>query len=280
MVRPAAYRAAVGLVMKEFDMSLRRACRALGFPRSSWHYQSQRPVPVELIEKLHALASKRPSWGYRMLHAMLRRAGHAVNHKRVYRLYRQEGLTVRRRKHKHRVAMARTVLPAPARPNERWSMDFVSDATWGGRRFRVFVVVDDFTREVLALVVDTSLGGARVARELDAIAATRGLPEMIVMDNGPEFTSKALDGWAYQRGVKLHFIRPGKPVENAFVESFNGKLRNECLNQHWFIDLAEARRVVGEWRVDFNEVRPHSSLDGMTPKEYAEAHLGLTSRVA
>ena len=151
MVRPAAYRAAVGLVMKEFDLSLRRACRALGFPRSSWHYQSQRTVPVELIEKLHALASKRPSWGYRMLHAMLRRAGHAVNHKRVYRLYRQEGLTVRRRKHKHRVAMARTVLPAPARPNERWSMDFMSDRLADGRAFRVLTVVDQFSRETLPI---------------------------------------------------------------------------------------------------------------------------------
>jgi putative transposase len=177
-------------------------------------------------------------------------------------------------------AIARTVLPAPSTPNERWSMDFVSDVTAGGRRFRIFAVVDDFTREVLTLVVDTSIGGLRVCRELAVIAAVRGLPKLIVMDNGPEFTGKALDAWAYQVGVKLHFIRPGKPVENAYVESFNGKLRNECLNQHWFLDLEDARRIIEEWRIDFNEVRPHSSLDGMTPKEYAAANAGLTSQVA
>jgi putative transposase len=280
MVRPTAYRQAVGLVMKEFDLSLRRACRALGFARSSWHYQSRRAVPAALLERLRALASKRPRWGYRMLHLMLRREGHAVNHKRVYRLCRQEGLTVRCKQRKRMAAIARTVLPAPSGPNERWSMDFLSDLTWSGRRFRIWAVVDDFTREFLALVVDTSIGGARVTRELDAIAAVRGLPRMIVMDNGPEFTGKALDGWAYRRGVKLHFIRPGKPVENAYVESPNGKFRNECLNQHWFIDLADARRIIEGWRIDFNEVRPHSSLDGMTPKEYAAANAGLTLRVA
>ena len=267
--------------MAEMKLSLRRACSALGFNRSSWHYKSRRPSQAELIAKLRALASKRSAWGYRFLHTLLRRAGEKVNHKRVYRLYKLEGLSVHRRRHRKRmVSVARTVLPAPTRPNERWSMDFVSDVTWQGRRFRIFVVVDDFTRECLALVVDTSIGGARVARELDAIAAVRGLPLMIVCDNGPEFTGKALDGWAYQRGVKLHHIRPGKPVENAYVESFNGKLRNECLNQHWFTDLLDARRLIEEWRIDFNEVRPHSSLDGMTPKEYAEANRGLTSQVA
>jgi putative transposase len=159
-------------------------------------------------------------------------------------------------------------------------MDFVSDVTAQGRRFRILTVVDEFTRECLALVVDTSLGGARVARELDAIAAERGYPTMTLSDNGPEFTGKALDAWAYQRGVKLQFIRPGKPVENGYVESFNGKLRNECLNQHWFIDLLDARRLIEEWKIDFNEVRPHRSLDGMTPKEYAASNPGLTSTTA
>ena len=280
MVRPAAFRLAVGLVMKEFDLSLRRACRVLGFNRSSWHYQSRRVEPKGLLTRLRALASKRPRWGYRMLHLMLRREGHAINHKRVYRLYKMEGLAVRQKLRKRMAAIARTVLPAPSAPNERWSMDFVSDVTAAGRRFRIFAVVDDFTREVLTLVVDTSIGGLRVCRELAVIAAVRGLPKLIVMDNGPEFTGKALDGWAYQVGVKLHFIRPGKPVENAYVESFNGKLRNECLNQHWFLDLDDARRIIEAWRIDFNEVRPHSSLDGMTPKEYAAANAGLTSQVA
>ena len=280
MVRPAAFRLAVGLVMKEFDLSLRRACRVLGFNRSSWHYQSRRVEPKGLLTRLRALASKRPRWGYRMLHLMLRREGHAINHKRVYRLYKMEGLAVRQKLRKRMAAIARTVLPAPSAPNERWSMDFVSDVTAAGRRFRIFAVVDDFTREVLTLVVDTSIGGLGVCRELALIAAVRGLPKLIVMDNGPEFTGKALDAWAYQVGVKLHFIRPGKPVENAYVESFNGKLRNECLNQHWFLDLDDARRIIEAWRIDFNEVRPHSSLDGMTPKEYAAANAGLTSQVA
>ena len=280
MVKPTAYRQAVGLVMAEMSISLRRACRALGFPRSSWHYASKRVPPVELIEKLRSLASKRPRWGYRMLHLMLKRDGVVANHKRIYRLYKQEGLAVRTKKRKRIAARARTVLAAPARPNERWSMDFVSDVTWSGRRFRIFVVVDDFTRETLALVVDTSLGGARVARILEELVAERGAPEMIVCDNGPEFTSKALDAWAYQRGVKLHFIRPGKPVENAYAESFNGKLRNECLNENWFLSLDDARRIIEAWRIDYNEVRPHSSLDGMTPKEYAEADRGLTLQVA
>jgi putative transposase len=280
MVKPAAYRQAVGFVMTEFALSLRRACGALGFPRSSWHYASKREPPAELIEKLRALASKRPRWGYRMLHLMLKRDGVIANHKRIYRLYKEEGLAVRTKKRKRIAARARTVLAAPTRPNERWSMDFVSDVTWSGRRFRIFAVVDDFTRETLALVVDTSLGGARVARVLDELVALRGAPVMIVCDNGPEFTSKALDAWAYQRGVKLHFIRPGKPVENAYVESFNGKLRNECLNENWFLNLDDARRIIEAWRVDYNEVRPHSSLDGMTPKEYAEANQGLTLQVA
>lgn len=280
MVKPTAYRQAVGFLMAEFEFSLRRACRALGFNRSSWHYQSRRPQQSELVERLRALASQRPRWGYRMLHEMLRREGVKVNHKCVYRLYKQEGLAVRTKKRKRIAARARTLLAAPARPNQRWSMDFVSDATWSGRRFRIFVVVDDFTREALALVVDTSLGGVRVARELEQLVVERGAPEMIVCDNGPEFTGKALDAWAYTRGVKLHFIRPGKPVENAYAESFNGKLRNECLNENWFHDLVDARTIIGAWRIDYNEVRPHSSLDGMTPKEYAEANRGLTSNAA
>ena len=280
MVKPTAYRQAVGLVMAELNLSLRRACRALGFARSSWHYKSRRPSQAELVKKLRTLASKRPRWGYRMLHVLLRRTGEKVNHKRVYRLYRQEKLGVRRRERKRMTSVARTLLPAATMPNERWAMDFVSDVTAQGRRFRILTVVDEFTRECLALVADTSIGGARVARELDAIAAVRGLPATTLSDNGPEFTGKALDAWAYQRGVKLQFIRPGKPVENGYVESFNGKLRNECLNQHWFTDLLDARRLIDEWRIDFNEVRPHSSLDGMTPKEYAEANQGLTSKVA
>jgi putative transposase len=280
MVKPAAYRQAVGFVMAEFELSQRRSCQAIGFARSSWRYRSQRKEPTELVERLRALATKRPRWGYRMLYLVLRREGVKVNHKRVYRLYRQEQLMVRTKKRKRLTSRTRVALPAATGPNQRWSMDFVSDVTRSGRRFRTFAVVDDFTRESLALVTDTSIGGARVARVLDELIAVRGAPELIVCDNGPEFTGKALDGWAYRQGVKLHFIRPGRPTENAFIESFNGKLRNECLSKAWFLDLEDARRIIGAWRIDYNENRPHSSLAGMTPKEYADANRGLTSKAA
>jgi len=278
MVRPAAYREAVGLVTKELNLSVRRTCRALGFSRSSWNYKSRRAPQKELVARLRALASKRKRWGYRMLHALLRREGRAINHKRVYRLYCLEGLAVRHKARKRMARGPRVVPPLPTRPNERWSMDFVSDFTWSGRRYRILVVIDEFTREALALIVDSSFSGARVGRELDVIAAARGFPTASVVDNGPEFTSKALDAWAYRTGVELDFIRPGKPVDNAFVESFNGKLRNECLNQHWFHDLDEVREIVEAWRIDFNTVRPHSSLDGMTPSEYAIANRGLSAK--
>ena len=280
MVKPAALRQATGMVMAEMGFSQRRACRVIGLPRSSCQYRSLRAVPGELVARLRALATKRPRFGYRRLHVLLRREGQVVNHKRIYRLYRQEGLSLRRKARKRLTAGVRTVLPPPSRPNERWSMDFVSDATATGQRFRVFTLVDDFTRESLTLLPDTSLGGARVARALELVAAERGLPDLIVTDNGPEFSGRVLDTWCYQRGVKHHFIRPGKPVENAYIESFNGKFRDECLNQHWFFSLEEARRLIAEWLLDYNEARPHSSLDGMTPLEYAEANRGLTLHVA
>jgi putative transposase len=280
MVKPAALRQAAGLVTAEVGLSQRRACRVVGLARSSWHYQSHRRVPTELLTRLRALATKRPRFGYRRLHVLLRREGHTVNHKRVYRLYREEGLSLRRKARKRLTSGVRTLLPAPSRPNERWSMDFVSEVTAQGRRFRVFTLVDEFTREALALVVDTSLGGARVARALELVAAERGIPQLVVTDNGPEFSGRALDTWCYQHGVKHHFIRPGKPVENAYIESFNGRLRDECLNQHWFLSLKDARRLIAEWQVDYNEVRPHSSLDGRTPTEYAAANRGLSLNVA
>jgi putative transposase len=280
MVKPAALRQAAGFLMAEFKMSARRACRTLGLSRSSWSYRPKRASATELVAKLRELAEQRPRAGYRMLWRILRRTT-VVNHKRVYRLYREEGLAMRRKKRKRQAARVRTVLPAPARANQRWSMDFVHDVTWHGRKFRVLVVLDEFTREALALLVDTSIGGDRVARVLEELVSIRGTPERIITDNGPEFTGKALDAWAYQHGVKLHFIRPGKPVENAYCESFNGKLRNECLNIHWFTDLADARSKIEAWRMDYNEVRPHSSLDGLSPTEYAsKLNQGLTLRVA
>lgn len=282
MVKPTDRRQAVGSIRASYEFSERRACRVLGFSRSSHRYASRRLEAAELLERLRAHAASRPRFGYRRLHLLLRREGEQVNHKRIYRLYRLEGLSVRTKRRKRMVAAPRTVLPPPTRPNQRWSMDFVSDVTEKGRRFRVLTLVDDFTRRCMALVVDTSFSGRRVGRVLDELATVHRLPETIVVDNGPEFTSNALDQWAYQRGAKLHFIRPGKPVENAYVESFNGKFRDECLNSNWFADLLHARAVIEAWRVDYNDVRPHSSLDGLSPSEYEASfnQRGLPLQVA
>jgi putative transposase len=200
-----------------------------------------------------------------------------VNHKRVYRLYREAGLAVRKRARK-RVARERLPAATAVRPNECWSLDFVSDALHWGRKIRMLTVVDAFTRESLAIEVDTSLSGTRVARVLDQVIERRGgTPAEITLDNGPELTSKALDQWAYERGVRLRFIEPGKPVQNCFIESFNGRLRDECLNEHWFQSLRHARRIVEEWRMDYNHTRPHSSLGNRTPDEF---HAAFTQRMA
>jgi putative transposase len=269
MVKPADYRLAVGFLRGEFEMSERRACALLGHARSSCRYVARRTNAQTLLDEMRRHAAQRPRFGYRRIHVLLRRGGWRVNHKRVYRLYRADGLAVRRKKRKRLAAGLRTVLPPPTRPNQRWSMDFVQDTLATSRRFRTLNVVDDLTRECLAIEVDTSLGGARVVRVLQRLVQLRGRPEVIVCDNGPEFAGRALDAWAYQVGVKIHFIRPGKPVENCFVESFNGKFRDECLNESWFLDLPDARRKIEIWRNDYNEVRPHSSLGDLTPKEYS-----------
>jgi putative transposase len=276
MVKPAAYREAVGFLQSEFEFSERRACGVLGHARSSFRYVARRTMVQGLLDELRQHAVERPRFGYRRLHVLLRRRGWQVNHKRVYRMYRAEGLAVRRKKRKRLAAGLRVMLAPPARPNERWSMDFVHDTLATGRKFRTLNIVDDLTRECVAIEVDTSLGGLRVVRVLDRLAALRGLPRVIVTDNGPEFAGRALDEWAYRTGVKIHFIRPGKPVENAYVESFNGKFRDECLNEHWFLDLNDARTKIETWRVDYNEVRPHSSLANATPKEYSST-LGLAA---
>ena len=279
MVKPAARRAAVGYAQKRFEISERRACRGLDFPRSSNRYRSRKVDSPELVVALRKHAAERPRFGYRRLHVLLRRDGHNVNHKRVYRIYRAEGLIVRRRERKRIAAVARKPLVLPSRPNERWSMDFVSDQLANGRVFRALNVVDDLTRECIAIEVDTSISGFRVARVLNQLVAERGKPNAIVCDNGPEFTSKALDAWAQQRGVALHFIRPGKPIENAYVESFNGRFRDECLNQTWFIDLRHAQSEIERWRHDYNHVRPHSSLGNFTPIEFKQSLPKFTLRL-
>jgi putative transposase len=262
-------------------LSERRACRLVGLARASCRYERQRQGEEEKLKaRLHRLAGERRRFGYRRLTILLRREGWTVNHKRVYRLYGQEGLQVRRRKRKRIGAVERQALAIPIRPNERWSMDFVADALTDGRRFRSLNIVDDFNRECLAAQVDTSLTGARVVRVLEQLRERRGLPQVLVMDNGPEFAGQALDVWAYQQGVKLHFIEPGKPVQNAFIESFNGKMRDECLNEHWFLSLGEARETIEAWRRDYNEVRPHSALGNRTPIEFTACGAALRSPTA
>ena len=261
-------------------LSERRACRLAGMARSSCRYAVRRQEPAGLRDRLRELAQERRRFGYRRLTVLLRREGWAVNHKRVYRLYREEGLAVRRRKRKRIGAVERQPLAIPTRPNERWSMDFISDALSEGRKFRSLNIVDDFNRECLAAEVDTSLTGARVVRVMERLREQRGLPQVLVMDNGPEFAGQAVDVWAYNQGVKLHFIEPGKPVQNAFIESFNGKMRDECLNEHWFLSLGEARETIEAWRRDYNEVRPHSALGNRTPQEFTACGAALRSPTA
>jgi putative transposase len=208
---------------------------------------------------------------------MLGREGMRVNRKCLYRLYRLENLGVRRRRRRRLASMPRQPRPMPSQANVRWSMDFTHDMLADGRRFRTLNLVDDFTRECLAIEVDTSLPGRRVVRVLEQLAESRGLPKAIVIDNGPEFAGRTLDAWAFERGVELLFIRPGKPIENAFIESFNGRFRDECLNSHWFTGLDDARHRIETWRLDYNQVRPHSALGGKTPAEFASAAVASES---
>jgi len=223
-----------------------------------------------LKARLPELAASKPRYGYRRLYLMVRREGRMINHKRVYHVYMTLGLAVRRKK-RNRVAQAnRRPRVVPTQTNEQWSMDFMSDVLANGRRLKTLNIIDDATRECPAIEVDTSISGQGVVRVLDEVGLFWGLPRRIVVDNGPEFTSRALDQWAYRNGVELVFIRPGRPVENCFIESFNVKFRDECLNLHWFKDLKDARQTIETWRHDYNHFRPHSSLGGKTPTEFAE----------
>lgn len=239
----------------------------MGLALSSQRYRSRRPPQEALRQRLRELAVERVRWGYRRLHVLLRREGYAVNRKRVYRLYRDEGLAVRRRKRK-RVAVARQPLSLPTRLNEGWALDFMSDALTNGRRYRILNVVDVLSRESLAGEADTSLPAARVIQTLEEIALERGYPARITLDNGPELRSQALDAWAYEHEVVLDFIQPGKPVQNAVMESYNGRMRDELLNLHWWRTIDEARIAVAEYREDHNRVRPHSALGYQTPHEF------------
>jgi putative transposase len=281
MVTPAAKREAADWLRSEFSVSQRRACRVLGLCLATCRYVAQQGDGGVLRARMRAIAEERPRFGYRRLHVMLRREGFGINHKRVYRLYRLEGLKLRLKRRK-RLIRARVPPRAPTAANERWSLDFTSDQLADGRRFRTLNVVDDCTREALAIEAATSLPGSSVVRVLDAIAAKRGYPKSLVTDNGPEFVGRAVDSWAYRNGVRLDFIQPGKPTQNAFIESFNGRFRDECLNQHWFVSLRHARAEIAIWLNDYNQVRPHSALANLAPAQYAqtltqEAHATASS---
>lgn len=255
--------------MKTHGISERRACRVLKAHRSVLRYQRQEGADAPLRERLKGLAAQYPRYGYLMLHALLQREGLVQNRKRTYRVYSELGLQVRMKRRK-KLSRPRVPMAVPTKANERWSLDFVSDQLAYGRRFRVLNVVDDYTRECVGQLTDVSVSGARMARYLSALGLERKLPASIVCDNGTEMTSKAMFFWSRETGVKLNFIQPGKPTQNAFVESFNGKFRDNCLNQHWFRNLAEAREIINNWRKHYNEVRPHSSLGYQSPAVFAE----------
>ncbi len=268
MVSPQVRREAVLVMQGEIAVSQRRACGLMEMNRGTCRYHGRRPEENQLRVRMRELAETRRRFGYRRLQVMLRREGWRVNHKRVYRLYVEEKLGLRRKRGRKRNG-ARQPLLEPTAANQVWSVDFVTDALSSGRRFRTLNIVDDYTREAVAIEVDTSLSGRRVARVLEELKDQRGLPSQIRSDNGPEFTSRALDQWVYEQGLRWHYIQPGRPMENGYVESFNGRFRDECLNENWFCSLAEARAIIAAWRQDYNQCRPHSALGYRTPEEFA-----------
>ncbi|WP_438273219.1 IS3 family transposase [Vibrio natriegens] len=263
-------RKAVKVIQKDTQLSERRACLLVGIQRASMRYQPQANREDDKLQaRIKELALERRRFGYRRIHRLLRREGFDVNHKRVYRLYSELGLMVSKRRRRKSQCVEREPLLLPSVPNHTWSMDFVMDALSNGRRIKCLTIVDDYTKECLDIPVATGISGDEVVITLESIAAFRGYPEAIRTDQGPEFTGKALDQWAYQHGVVLKLIQAGKPTQNAYIESFNGKFRDECLNEHWFRDLSHARDLISLWRMDYNENRPHSALGYLTPSEFA-----------
>ena len=260
--------------MQTVGVNQRQACSLVGIWRGTCRYQVKGNREDDLIRhRLRELAVARPRFGSPRLGVLLCQELGVINHKRVERLYAEEGLQLPKRRKKLRRSFSRVMpVETPTGPRQRWSVDFVHDSLRDGRRFRTLTIVDQFSRECPAIVVDTSISGPRVTRVLDGLAEYTGLPQVMVMDNGPEFTSKAMLYWAERRGVRLHFIDPGKPTQNAYIESFNGKFRDECLNRYWFNNLQEARRMIEEWRQDYNRARPHSSLGYLAPETFRQHH--------
>ena len=268
----------VAFTMEKFAVSERRACELNDLDRSSYRYEPRQDRDTELRDKLTELARQKPRFGYRRLGVLLEKKGAAVNHKRLFRVYQEAGLGVRRRE-KKRLERGVAGMPLLSRPNQEWSLDFVSDALANGRAIRALTVLDDFTRESPAIEVDSSLSAPRVTRVLDGVIDERGAPDSIRIDNGPEFTSRCFVAWAEGRKIRLTYIQPGKPAQNGFIESFNGRFRDECLNANWFENLADARRKIEAWRVDYNQHRPHSSLAYRTPEEFARQWSSSMSRI-
>jgi putative transposase len=265
----------VDYLQEQYPVSGARACGLLHLAVSSYYYQShgrREETPVREALRRHAAVRRR--WGYRRLLVLLRREGFTDNHKRIHRLYRAEGLQVRqRRRRQQRLARGTVHPPAPLQPNARWSLDFVHDRLVNGRTLRLLTIVDDYTRECLWIEADTSLSGPRVTRVLDWVTELRGRPTSLLTDNGPEFAGLALERWAHDHRVQHRFITPGKPSQNAYIESFNGKLRDECLNEHEFLHLTHARDLLETFRDDYNHHRPHSSLDDLTPAAFAARNI-------
>lgn len=269
MVGPDAEREAVAHLQAVMSLSERRACNVVGADRTMVRYRSKRPPDTALRARLRSLANQRRRFGYRRLFVLLRREGEVSSRNRIYRLYREEGLAVRKRRGRRRAVGTRAPICLATEANARWSVDFIHDQFVNGRRFRILNIVDDVTRECLAAIPDTSIGGKRVARELTDLVAMRGKPDIIISDNGTELTSNAMLAWSRDVGVAWQFIDLGKPVQNAFCESFNGSMRDELLNETLFHDLDDARRKVADWVEDYNLQRPHSSLGYLTPAAYA-----------
>jgi len=268
----------VSTVRGRYDVSERRACRYLGLERTALRYMPQRPAwDAPLRARLRELAAEYPRWGVPRLHWRLARDGTRVNYKRVERLYRLENLAVRRR-HRKRLAVPRVPRPLVRAPNDTWCIDFVGDALSSGRRFRCFTAVDACTRECVTITVAHSLPSVAVIAALEGVIATRGQPVRLSLDNGTEFRSRAFDGWAADRGIELLFIQPGKPIQNSHIESFNGRFRDECLNQHWFLSLRDAQFHIGRWQQSYNTDRPHRAIAPLTPTEFARTILSPTAR--
>jgi putative transposase len=260
-------------VMKSEGLSERRSCKLIELNRATYRYKPTAKDDGCVLERMRILAAQRPRFGAPRLTVLLRQEFGAVNHKRVERMYREEDLQLPRKRGKKRGVNNRAnILIVPSVPNERWSMDFMSDSLSDGRKFRLLTIVDNLTRECIAIEVGSSITGERVVRTMTRLEAMGGLPKTVVTDNGPEFTGKAMAKWSESTGVIHHFIEPGKPTQNAYIESFNARIRDECLNMYWFSDLNEAGRIIEEWREDYNTLRPHSALNYKTPTAFKKGY--------